>query len=298
MKREIENYLRYLREVRNLSEATVRAYKNDLLHYTKYLQRENLSITDADIRVARGFISDLGFEELSPRSVNRARSALRGFYRFLITCGEATSNPFESVRSLKTSKPLPVVLFESEIMEITSMPGDDSKGLRDRCILELLYSTGCRISEMTGINMHDLSMKDGTIRVTGKGRKQRFVFLGLEARRALEAYLPVRSAWVKKDNPDSMRALLLNGRGERLTQRGVAWIISSYAEKLFSAKKIGPHTFRHSFATHLLDRGADIRIVQELLGHASLSTTQVYTHLGIEKLKKVYAGAHPHAGEG
>lgn len=297
MNNQVDGYLQYLAEVRNLSAATVRSYRNDILHYLTYLERENMSLQEADIKTARGFISDLGFEGLSPRSVNRARSALRGLYRFLITSGEAESNPFESVRSLKTAKPLPAVLFEAEIGQILSMPGDDPKGIRDRCILELLYSTGCRISEITGMNIRDISMKDKTVRVTGKGRKQRFVFLGGSAFMALQAYLQVRSAMVKRDQEDSLRALLLNGRGERLTPRGIAWIIAAYAERLESAKKIGPHTFRHSFATHLLDRGADIRIVQELLGHASLSTTQVYTHLGIDRLKRVYSRAHPHAGE-
>ena len=298
MSARVEDYLRYLSDVRNLSGATVRSYRNDLLRFLTYLEREEKYIEDVDIKTARGFISDLGFEGLTPRSVNRARSALRGFYRFLMTSGVVESNPFESVRALKTARPLPAVLFEEEIGDMLSMPQDTPKGVRDRCILELLYSTGCRITEIISINMRDISLRDQTIMVTGKGRKQRFVFLGDSACAALKAYLPVRSAWMKNDNKESMRALLLNSRGARLTQRGVAWIIASYAEKLPSAKKIGPHTFRHSFATHLLDRGADIRIVQELLGHASLSTTQVYTHLGIEKLKKVYARAHPHAGEG
>ena len=293
-----EEYLRYLKDVRNLSAATIRGYRNDILHFLTYLERDDISPEEVDIKIARGFISDLGFEGLDPKSVNRARSTLRGFYAFLEKNGRVGSNPFESVRGMKTSKHLPAVLFESEIEEITAMPGDDARGLRDRCILELLYSTGCRVSELTGIDMADISRKDGTIRVLGKGKKERFVFLGGAASKALQAYLTVRSAWMKRDDPDSMRALLLNSRGDRLTERGVAWIIASYAGKLSSAKKIGPHTFRHSFATHLLDRGADIRVVQELLGHASLSTTQVYTHLGIDKLKKVYSRAHPHAKEG
>lgn len=298
MNEPVEDYLRYLSEVRSFSPATVRSYRNDIHHYLAYLEREGRTIEDADVKTARGFISDLSFEGLSPRSVNRARSAVRGLYRFLINTSRVTANPFDSVRGVKTSKPLPTVLFESEIGDITSLPGDDPPGLRDRCILELLYSTGCRISEIVGMNLSDISLRDETVRVTGKGRKQRFVFLGSDAVKALKAYMAVRNTWVKRDNEDSTRALLLNRRGERLTQRGVAWIISAYAEKLPSAKKIGPHTFRHSFATHLLDRGADIRVVQELLGHASLSTTQVYTHLGIDRLKKVYARAHPHAGEG
>ncbi|MBN2051254.1 MAG: tyrosine recombinase XerC [Spirochaetales bacterium] len=293
----IDDYLQYLKGVRHLSEHTVRSYRNDLLRFFTYLEREGVTAEDADQGTARGFISDLAFEGLSPVSVNRARSTLRGYYRFLIKTGFMRTNPFETVRGLKTAKALPSFLFEGDMNRLTELPGSDPRGLRDRCILEMLYSTGCRVSELRGIDMADISMKDKTIRVLGKGRKQRFVFLGKQAFDALTEYLPVRSAWAGKNRDNPPKALFLNTRGRRLTQRGIAWLIASYAEKLTLPGKISPHTFRHSFATHLLNKGADIRVVQELLGHASLSTTQVYTHLGIDRLKKIYAQAHPHAGE-
>ena len=180
------------------------------------------------------------------------------------------------------------------------MSRDGAEGfwkLRDRAVLETLYSTGCRISELVSLDLADLDLKNRTARVMGKGSRERNVFLGAEALAALRDYLAERQRHVRPGagDADAQRAVFLNQRGRRITDRGVRFVLSAYLRTANLGKKVTPHTFRHSFATHLLDRGADIRAVQELLGHASLSTTQVYTHVGLERLKKVYRRAHPHA---
>jgi site-specific recombinase XerD len=213
---------------------------------------------------------------------------------------------------LRAPKRLPSFLFEDEMARLVELPETAAGGtvadrgapsrraddpfwrLRDHAVLEVLYSTGCRVSELVALDLKDLDLGTGTARVTGKGDRERNVFLGGSALAALRDYLGRRTGRTAAD-PDSLAALFLNQRGRRITDRGVRFILSGWLARAGLGKRVTPHTFRHSFATHLLDRGADIRAVQELLGHASLSTTQVYTHVGLERLKKVYRRAHPHA---
>jgi integrase/recombinase XerC/integrase/recombinase XerD len=196
---------------------------------------------------------------------------------------------------MKTEQSLPDFLFENEIDDLLKLPDGDFWGLRDTCIFELLYSTGCRISELTGINIADISLKERTVRVKGKGNRDRIVYLGRGAAEALKEYLPKKNGFVDKNDVDAVHALFLNYRGRRITQRGIFGIINKYVTRLGLMKRVGPHTFRHSFATHLINRGADVRAVQELLGHSSLSTTQIYTHMGLARLKSIYSESHPHA---
>jgi site-specific recombinase XerD len=206
---------------------------------------------------------------------------------------------------LRTEKRLPSFLFEEEMARLVEMPsnepcpdGEEFWKLRDRAVLETLYSTGCRISELVSLDLHDVDLKNHTARVMGKGAKERNLFLGTTAVESLRSYMtlrPFHAGPSASGEKDSTRALFINQRGGRVTDRGVRFILGEYLSRANLGKRVTPHTFRHSFATHLLDRGADIRAVQELLGHASLSTTQVYTHVGLEKLKKVYRRAHPHA---
>ncbi|MFW5684246.1 MAG: tyrosine-type recombinase/integrase, partial [Spirochaetota bacterium] len=203
--------------------------------------------------------------------------------------------PLEGVRGLRKQRHLPTFLFEAEMGRLLTLEGDDFTTLRDRLILELLYSTGCRISELVMINLDDIDFKRGRILVHGKGRKDRIVFLGKTAREVLADYLPYRSERLARLGRRDEKALVMNANGQRITQRGVAGIIQKRVLEKGIAKRVSPHTFRHSFATHILDHGADIRVVQELLGHSSLSTTQVYTHLGLGALKRIYEQAHPHA---
>jgi integrase/recombinase XerC len=306
-----DEYFAWLEAVRNLSPRTLSSYRRDLEKYGTYLAERGLAEETVGAADARGFVGWLGRQGLSPRSVNRIVSGVRGYYRFRERRGQVGANPFAEVRGLRAPKRLPSFLFEDEMARLVELPetaagtaanrGTPSRRaddpfwrLRDHAVLEVLYSTGCRVSELVALDLADLDLATGTARVTGKGNKQRNVFLGGSALAALRAYLGQRARRAAGD-PDSLSALFLNQRGRRITDRGVRFILSGWLARAGLGKRVTPHTFRHSFATHLLDRGADIRAVQELLGHASLSTTQVYTHVGLDRLKKVYRRAHPHA---
>ncbi len=299
-----EEYLTYLRAVRNLSPHTLESYGKDLEKYEAFLAERGVSAEAASLADARGFVGWLSREGLSPRSVNRIVSGVRGWYRYMERRGRIGANPFAEIRSLRTEKRLPSFLFEEEMARLIELPsqtacaGEDSFWkLRDRAVLETLYSTGCRISELVSLDIGDVDLKNSSARVMGKGSKERNVFLGATAVTALRQYMSCRALHAAKPgaSADAARALFINQRGGRITDRGVRFILGEYLARANLGKRVTPHTFRHSFATHLLDRGADIRAVQELLGHASLSTTQVYTHVGLERLKKVYRRAHPHA---
>ncbi|HTO22572.1 MAG TPA: tyrosine recombinase XerC [Spirochaetia bacterium] len=301
-----ESYLVYLGTVRKLSPHTLESYGKDLEKYESFLTSEGVAAERAGVADARGFVAWLTAQGLSPRSINRMVSGVRGWYRFLERRGVVEANPFSEIRSLRTEKRLPSFLFEEEMARLVEMPsrepcpdGDEFWKLRDRAVLETLYSTGCRISELVSLDLADVDLKNRTARVMGKGSKERNLFLGEAAVHALREYMSRRPFHARPaaqpGAEDSTRALFINQRGGRVTDRGVRFILGEYLARANLGKHVTPHTFRHSFATHLLDRGADIRAVQELLGHASLSTTQVYTHVGLERLKKVYRRAHPHA---
>jgi integrase/recombinase XerC len=307
------DYLTYLAAVRNLSPHTLGSYGKDLEKYEGFLKARGTASQDAGIGEARGFVSWLTGLGLSPRSVNRMVCGVRGWYRWMERRSLVASNPFAEIRSLRTEKRLPTFLFEEEMARLVELPsavqcaeGDSLWKLRDRAVFETLYSTGCRISELVSLDLADVDIRNRSARVVGKGSKERNVFLGDAALEALRHYMARRAHHGLCDSPrdagragaltaDQRGALFINHRGGRITDRGVRFILGEYLARANLGKRVTPHTFRHSFATHLLDRGADIRAVQELLGHASLSTTQVYTHVGMEKLKKVYRRAHPHA---
>ncbi len=303
-----DDYFAWLEAVRNLSPRTLSSYRRDLAKYGEYLAERGLDETAVAASEARGFVGWLGRQGLSPRSVNRMVSGVRGYYRFRERRGRGGANPFAEVRGLRTPKRLPSFLFEDEMARLVELPetaaaarpdaarrtADGFWRLRDHAVLEVLYSTGCRVSELVALDLADLDLATGTARVTGKGDKERNVFLGGSALSSLREYLSRRTGRTAAD-ADSAAALFLNQRGRRITDRGVRFILAGWLVQADLGKRVTPHTFRHSFATHLLDRGADIRAVQELLGHASLSTTQIYTHVGLERLKKVYRRAHPHA---
>jgi integrase/recombinase XerC len=294
-----EEYLSYLASVRNLSPHTLSSYRHDLSLYDAFLKERGMSEEKAALADARAFVSRLAASGLSARSVNRVVSGVRGYYRYRERFGGSAANPFTDIRTLRAEKRLPSFLFEEEMSRLLELPArgageDPFLALRDRAVLEMLYSTGCRISELVSLDVTDLNLKDRTALVLGKGSKERIVYIGREALGVLREYLLRRRVRAAAD-ADSARALFLNGKGTRLTDRGVRFVLGAYLRAAGLGKRVTPHTFRHSFATHLLDRGADIRAVQELLGHASLSTTQVYTHVGVERLKKAYRRAHPHA---
>jgi tyrosine recombinase XerC len=291
----LEQYLQYLERVRHLSANTLASYRRDLQLYRAFLEGENLKPTEVDAGRARAFVGYLSRRGLSSRSINRVLSAVRGYYRFLEKVGEQVGNPFATIKSLKIDGKLPTFLFEEEIEQLFgSAPAEDIWQLRDQLILELLYSTGCRVGELASASLKDLDLKGATLRVLGKGGKERVVFIGTGAGKRLREYLSRRRA-LRLGKGEGQKALLINRRGQRLTVRGIQGIIDRLLVDSMLDKPATPHTFRHSFATHVLRQGADIRVVQELLGHANLSTTQVYTHLDMERLREVYASAHPHA---
>ncbi len=290
-----ERYIEYIASARNLSPRTLEAYERELTRFIDFIEREAIDWRTMRAQEVRLFLGDLLREGLSEHSVNRALSAVKGFYAYCRRFELVENEPFSSVQGMKRRRRLPEVLTPEEVEQILRLPGEDVYGLRDRALLELLYSSGSRVAEAAGLDIGDVTQDGDSVRVIGKGAKERYVFLGGPARSALGAYLPARQARLELCGKSAEQALFINRNGGRLTQRGIAYLLEQYVRRSGVQKRVSPHTFRHSFATHLLDRGADIRVVQELLGHAQVSTTQIYTHVGIERLKEVYGKAHPHA---
>ncbi len=291
----IREYTAYLKHVRNLSPATVEAYIRDLQLFAGYISSAGISAIEYGKGDVRGFLSFLTDRKLSSASINRIISAVRGYFGYLVRYENLVNNPFSSIKSLKRKKRFPDFFFESEVDEFLALPEREENSflsVRDKMILELLYSTGCRVSEITGINVKDINFSDNSIIVKGKGNKERFVFIGRKAVSALRQYLFYRKNFLKDRLEE---ALIINRSGKRITTRGIFYIVDKYITKMAIEKKLSPHSLRHTFATHILDRGGDIRVVQELLGHSSLSSTQIYTHMGQGRLKKIYNNTHPHA---
>jgi integrase/recombinase XerC len=316
MDARIEEYLAYLVAVRGLSERTVRSYREDFGGYESYLATcgsagGGLDLDAAQARDIRGFAAALVSEGKAGSSVNRALSAVRGYYRYRVRFGSLAADPSRDVEGLPFRRVLPRFMFEDEASSFIALAeGGDFRSLRDRAVLEFLYSSGCRVGEAAGLTLDRVDLPGGSAKVMGKGSKERVVFLAEPARRALAEYLPFRKARIAKARGSraggtcaggtrasgTLDWLFVNARGGRLTERGMEWIIEGYAERAGLTRRVTPHAFRHSFATHLVGRGADIRAVQELLGHASVSTTQIYAHVDMERLRKVYDQAHPHGG--
>jgi integrase/recombinase XerC len=291
----IENYLDYLRSVRRVSAKTLTAYRTDLLDFADFCTNRELEPAAASTEDLRLYIGDMSLERKAAVSVNRALSALRGFFRYLTRFGLRLDNPSETLRNLKKESRLPSFLWEREMAEFAELPEREGVlwPLRDKAIIMAMYSAGLRISELCSLKPASLEKGCSRARVVGKGGKERYVFFSEDGQAALLAYLPARAARVKAEKP--VDALFINRRGGALSVEGVRWIIGIYSERSGLPKNVHPHALRHSFATHLVNSGCDIRIVQELMGHANLSTTQRYTHVNMEKLKAVYHKAHPHS---
>lgn len=297
MSRTTDEYLAYLAAVRSLSPRTVASYREDLSLFEASCAAAGASVETAQPADARDFVAGMVRAGYASASVNRALSAVKGLYRWLVRYGRAAANPARDVESVPGARKLPEFLFEGEMAEfIARASGEGYAGSRDLALFETLYSTGCRVSEIASLEMDALDLAGGKARVRGKGSKDRTVFLGPPALEAIRNWLPYRAARVpaEADTP----WLFLNARGGRLTERGIEYIIDRYALRSGMSKRLSPHSFRHSFATHLVAGGADLRAVQGLLGHESISTTQVYTHVDLERLRSVYASAHPHADNG
>ena len=292
LEQDRRDYLRYLREVRQASAHTLRAYERDLARCLQYLRREEGRLPRAGELNAtrlRLYLASLSESGLQPSSLARHLSSLRSFLRWLEERGRLPANPAAALRGPRRRRKLPRYLEEHEVEALLDAPQPaDTEARRDRALLEVLYSTGCRAAELVGLDEDDLDLHRGLVRLRGKGRKERLGMLGQPARAALATYLEHKAAAGRERG-----ALFLNHRGGRLTDRSLRRILERCLRRAGIARACTPHTLRHSFATHLLRRGADLRTVQELLGHASLATTQIYTHVSLEGLRRLYERANP-----
>ena len=301
MKTEIGDFLDYLTYERNVSVNTVIAYREDLESFVSFLcndyfsmGRDQLDLRRIDNLTIRAYLAHLARRKLARSSVARHLSALRTFFKHLMREGAVEANPARGVATPKREKHLPSVMQPADVALLLEQPDTSVPlGLRDRAFLELMYASGLRISELVGIDLDDLEVRARLVKVRGKGSKERIVPFGSKAEAAIRAWLAVRGDLVGAMSEET--ALFLNYRGERITTRSVRRLFDGYVRDAALRAGISPHTMRHSFATHLLNAGADLRGIQELLGHASLSTTQKYTHLNDWELIKVYKKAHPRA---
>jgi integrase/recombinase XerC len=287
MGQHIADFLRYLATVKNVSPHTLRSYQSDLEQFAGFLRDRD--IIDVGHQDLRQFLGMLMSRKAKRSSIARKLSAIRTFFKYLNREGVLAGNPARLVATPRQEKRLPAVLTVDDAFRLLDGPGDDSgRRLRDRAVLETLYSTGIRASELVGIDLADIDRRDRLIRIRGKGRKERIVPVG---QRALEAI----DGWCAARKTPKEPAVFTNPSGKRLTPRSVQRIVETYRKALGITQKASPHTLRHSFATHMLESGADLRAIQELLGHASLSTTQRYTHVNLDSLMEAYDKAHPKA---
>jgi integrase/recombinase XerD len=306
--RSLVEYETWLRVERGLAPNSLSAYRRDLRRYTEYLRRhgdtdpggvseETVAAYVEELRSAR---DDDGKARYAPSSIARAVAAVRSFHGFCVEEGLVLSDPSDNIGGPRVPQGIPKALTEADVDALLgAVPGDDPRALRDRAILETLYAGGLRISELVGLERGDLDLRDGMARVLGKGSKERVVPLGRTARAALDDYLEHGRPELERRNAAAGKrsgdAVFLNARGGRLTRQGAWLIVRAAGDRAGLGDRLFPHVLRHSCATHMLDHGADIRVVQELLGHASLSTTQVYTRVSPERLRAVYDLAHPRA---
>tara|TARA_B100000749_G_scaffold89815_1_gene68254 strand:+ start:893 stop:1834 length:942 start_codon:yes stop_codon:yes gene_type:complete len=301
IQRDIDRFLNHLRDERRLSAHTISAYRRDLEKFTDFLtRREITTLRQLVVAQARMFPAQLNQSGLSSRSIQRALSAVRTLYRYLLRESKVAINPFLTARDVghsqaviapRAERRLPPTLSIEEIAQLVTIDPQTDLDRRDRAILELFYSSGLRLAELSGLDLGDLDLGDAMVRVMGKGAKTRIVPIGGYAREAVLAWLNVRSACAR----ESEQALFVNRSGTRLGARAIQQRVAVWAQRQGLGRRVHPHMLRHSFASHLLESSSDLRAVQELLGHADISTTQVYTHLDFQHLAQVYDNAHPRA---
>lgn len=310
MRRPLESFVRYLRDQRAYSRNTVDCYTRDIIqfaHFTKrLLDSERPSISDVNVKnvrpeEVRAFLAQLGVIGLCESSIARKLASIKSFFKFLVREEVVASNPAAGLRYPRKRRKLPTFLSVSELERFFSFDANDFLSSRDLAILELLYGSGIRVGELAALDLVDMNLTEGLVRVRGKGKKERITPFGGCARRALESYLVFRRENLARPSAGrphvhkDAEALFLNQRGERLTVRTVQRMVGRRLGSAARERSLSPHVLRHSFATHLLDAGADLRAVQELLGHASVATTQIYTHVSLRRLKEAYGKAHPRA---
>lgn len=290
-----QQFLDWLTHERRLSAHTVNSYRLDLDQFEKFLKKNGFKkeIKDVTPEKVREFVGFLFSEKIKMTSIARKLSSLRSFYRYLERQGQIQASPAKGIPTPKLPKRLPKVLTVDEIMLLLkTVSGDDWRSKRDRAIMELLYATGLRVSEIVACNQDNIDFAEETVRIVGKGSKERLTILGKPAADAVQNYLKARDDHFKRDLG---KVIFVNPQGKRLTSRSMQRIVAQRGVEAGLIKRVTPHIFRHSFATHLLDGGADLRGIQELLGHASLSTTQKYTHISLDRLMEIYDKTHPRA---
>lgn len=298
MTEALASFLKHLVVEKNSSDHTTKAYRDDLTQAITYFRTQlgkDADIKQVSTRTIRGFLAHLHEQGFSKSTISRRLAALRSWFKFLCRQSELASSPADGIRGPKKDKKLPKFLTEEATDKVLHTPdGDEVAGPRDHAILETIYSAGLRVSECVQLNLDDVNLDDHVLLIRGKGKKERLAFLGESAGKSIQAWLEERQKLLKVKGKDT-EAVFINKFGTRLTSRSVGRLLAKYLRQLGMTGQASPHTLRHSFATHLLDRGADIRGVQELLGHRSLTTTQIYTHLSTQRLQESYKKAHPRA---
>jgi integrase/recombinase XerC len=295
---QLDNFLEYIQGAKNVSPHTVQNYRRDIEQFLEFLRRltpGDFALNTVDTYMARRYLASLVGGDYARRTIARHIASLRSFSRYLCREQLIESNPFVGIRTPKLERRLPQFLDVPEVDDLLKLPPGTLLGRRDRSILELLYGTGVRVSELTGLSLHNLNLHEQYILVFGKGAKERIIPIGRMAVKTLSSYLSESRPLLRKKSAAVTDALFLNHSGTPLSDRSVRRILEKYVDMLAVRKRVTPHTLRHSFATHLLDNGADLRSVQELLGHVSLKTTQIYTHVSSDRLLSVYRNSHPRA---
>jgi len=303
---QIDAFMDYMTQVQGVSPHTAEAYAHDATQFCDFLARlwgeeKAYALAEVDYPTIRRYLAHLNRMEYAPSTINRKLAAVRALYRYLVDAGQIGYNPAAEASAPKQHPKLPEILYEYELEHFLLAPDDHTPaGQRDRVILELLYATGMRVSELVSVDLGDIDMDQRQIRVIGKGNRERIVLFGHAAENAVRRYVDQGRELLlqKRTGGGEEPALLLNRYGNRLSVRSVQNIVHKYVLETAASANISPHSLRHSFATHLLDHGADLRSIQELLGHKNLGTTQIYTHVTTQRLKEAYQSAHPLATSG
>lgn len=297
MNKQTADFLSYLTNERNYSIQTVISYSKDIEKFFKFLEKEDIAMEEVDQVVIRNFLTDELNNGLSKRSLKRELCALRHFYKFMVKRRYVKDNPFIFISSPKFEKKYPHFLYKDQVRQILdeNKKRTDFLAPRDQAILSTLYYTGMRASELVALTLQSINISQRYVRIMGKGKKERIVPFSSECQKDLDTYIKTTRKELERKNKEEINTLFLNDRGGKLTTRGLEYILDEIEKKTGTFIDLHPHVLRHSFATHLLENGADLRIIQELLGHESLNTTQIYTHVTEESIKETYLASHPRA---
>ena len=297
MNKPEQEFLDHLLVVRNYSPRTVKSYQEDIDKFCEFIYHEGVMIDGVDVICIRNFLTEELNQGISKRSCKRRLSSLKHFYKYMVNVGYIKDNPFVFVSAPKVKTKYPHALYKDQIAELFKRNAErtDELALRDQAILYLLYYSGIRADELVKLDVQSIAIKDRVVRVLGKGNKERIIPFTADCQKVLKAYIDRERIVLLRKSKDMTPALFLNAQGERLTTRGLEYILDAIEEKIGLFVGLHPHILRHSFATHLLENGADLRVIQELLGHESINATQVYTHVTEEAMKETYMSAHPRA---